>query len=243
LICFDFPYGYPQAFAQQLPNQAAPLPNWQKVWNYLQNCVHDDLGTSPGRASTNRNNRFIVANNLNHLLSTPQSRGPFWCSDDPAQHNWIPQNQPAQPFVALGGTIRPFRLADRAAQSDFPFRLFGNGSVGSQMIVGIPCLQRLRMEPSLVAVSAVWPFETGWATQGNWLAAHIRIVHAEIYPSVLAALPDTVRDRGQVRAMWEWAKALDSQGILQQRFACPTNVTPGSQDDLTIRTDEGWILQ
>ena len=29
-------------------------------------------------------------------------------------------------------------------------------------------------------------------------------LHAEIYPSVRDPLPDEIKDRGQVRAMWQW---------------------------------------
>ena len=45
-----------------------------------------------------------------------------------------------------------------------PFRLFGTASVGSQSLTGIARLHQLRNDPKLVAASAVWPFDTGWAT-------------------------------------------------------------------------------
>jgi hypothetical protein len=59
------------------------------------------------------------------------------------------------------------------------FRLFGNGCVGSQSLTGIARLHQLRNNPKLAAVSAVWPFETGWATKANWLPKHVSILHAE----------------------------------------------------------------
>jgi hypothetical protein len=62
--------------------------------------------------------------------------------------------------------------------------------------------------PKLAGASAVWPFETGWAAKAKWLPAHVLILHAEIYPSVRDSLPDEIKDRGQVRAMWQWARPI-----------------------------------
>ncbi len=39
------------------------------------------------------------------------------------------------------------------------WQLFGNGSVGSQALTGIPVLARLRDDPALAPHSRVWPFE------------------------------------------------------------------------------------
>jgi hypothetical protein len=50
---------------------------------------------------------------------------------------------------------------------------------------------------------------------GFWNSGNL---HAEIYPSVRAPLKDTIKDRGQVRAMWHWGarprrKELAHEGI------------------------------
>jgi hypothetical protein len=37
--------------------------------------------------------------------------------------------------------------------------------VGSQSLTGIASLHKLRNDPQLAGASAVWPFETGWATK------------------------------------------------------------------------------
>jgi hypothetical protein len=66
---------------------------------------------------------------------------------------------------------------------------------GSQSLTGIARLHRLRNNPKLAGVSAVWPFETGWAAKAKWLPAHVLILHAEIYPSVGDPLPDEIKDR------------------------------------------------
>jgi hypothetical protein len=148
-----------------------------------------------------------------------------------------------QPFACAGGAIDARRITDRRARSDTPFRLFGTGSVGSQVLTGIPRLESIRFDPQFSPCSAVWPFETGWAPMsGSWLDPDLRIVHAEIYPSVRAPLSDPVKDRGQVRATWHWARDLDAKNRLVGQFAIPTGITADSPDDVTIRGEEGWIL-
>jgi hypothetical protein len=91
-------------------------------------------------------------------------------------------------------------------------------------LTGIARLHRLRNDPKLAGVSAVWPFETGWAARAKWLPAHILVLHAEIYPSVIDPLPDGIKDRGQVRAMWHWARDLDCDNLLWREFCRPIEV-------------------
>ena len=67
-------------------------------------------------------------------------------------------------------------------------------------------------------------------------------MHAEIYPSVRIPLAGTIKDRGQVRAMWHWAHDLDAKNLLINEFAIPPGITSGSQEDIVIRGEEGWIL-
>lgn len=158
-------------------------------------------------------------------------------------HPHIPQNQPAQPFfTAKGSELHALRETDRRARSNTPFRLFGTGSVGSQVLTGIPRLHALRTDPSLEKISAVWPFETGWATKESWLNSGVRVLHAEIYPSVREPLTDTIKDRGQVRSMWMWVRDLDRIGRLWEQFSLPDGIRAGSSDDIRIRAEEGWIL-
>jgi precorrin-8X/cobalt-precorrin-8 methylmutase len=244
LLCADFGYGYPAGFATLLAKSVAGevLP-WRIVWQYLSRHVQDDLGTKPGRQPTNCSNRFGVASAINAAVSSPAFLGPFWCLFKPGVYACVPQQKPAQPFVCASGKIYPLRITDKRAQSDTPFRLFGTGSVGSQVLTGIPRLERIRFDPEFAGCSAVWPFETGWAlTTGSWPDPGLRVLHAEIYPSVRAPLTDTIKDRGQVRAMWQWARELDATNLLIREFAIPPAITSGSEDDIVIRTEEGWIL-
>jgi hypothetical protein len=74
---------------------------------------------------------------------------------------------------------------------------------------------------------------------GFWNSGNL---HAEIYPSVRAPLKDTIKDRGQVRAMWHWARDLDGRNLLMKEFALPPGIGSGSAEDHLIRSEEGWIL-
>jgi precorrin-8X/cobalt-precorrin-8 methylmutase len=206
--------------------------------------VEDDVGTRPNGKPTNKCNRFEVAGRLNALIGSPGGYGPFWSAHPPGSIATIPQRQPPNPFVSNQQRPIPrFRQIDELIESDFPFRLYGNGSVGSQTIMGLPRLTTLRFHPQLNPYSAVWPFETGWAEQGQqWLNPTQRIIYAEIYPSVRPPIADTITDRGQVTAMWQWANELDRLDQLQARFQRPNGVIPGSPDDVKIRTEEGWVL-
>ncbi len=247
LLCFDFAYGYPVDFAAAL--QAATgksdreLP-WTIVWQYLSEHLKDDEGTSPGAKPSNRSNRFEVADRINALLSPDLKKvGPFWCASEHPACQYIQQTRPPEPFqTAQGYAVRGLRLTDKRARSGSPFRLFGTASVGSQSLTGIARLHQLRNHPKFAGVSAVWPFETGWATKAKWLPKHVLILHAEIYPSVREPLPDDIKDRGQVRAMWQWARDLDRENLLWREFCHPIDIENGSKEDLAIQLTEGWIL-
>jgi hypothetical protein len=247
LSSFDFACGYPVDFAVAL--QAATgksdrdLP-WLLVWQYLSKHIKDDEGTAPGAKPNNRSNRFEVANQINALLSADgKAAGPFWCTSPEAAYLYIPQRRPREPFqTAQGYVVKSLRLTDKRVRSGSPFRLFGTASVGSQSLTGIARLHQLRNDAKFSAVSAVWPFETGWATKAKWLPKHVSILHAEIYPSVRNPMPDEIKDRGQVRAMWQWARDLDCDNLLWREFCRPIEIETGSKEDIAIQLTEGWIL-
>jgi len=69
-----------------------------------------------------------------------------------------------------------------------------------------------------------------------------RSLHAEIYPSVRDPLPDEIKDRGQVRAMWQWARDLDRDNLLWREFCRPIEIETGSKENLAIQLTEGRIL-
>jgi hypothetical protein len=188
LVGFDFAYNYPRDFSAALQaaigNNDTSMP-WRTVWDFLRQEIKDDQETSIGRRPNNQSNRFEVANKINALLSEGADlSGPFWGAPE-AAHPYLPQTRPKQPFQsAQGFLIQSLRFTDKRARSGTAFRLYGTASVGSQTLTGIPRLHELRFDSELGQHSVVWPFETGWAATANWLSERIKIVHAEIYPSV-----------------------------------------------------------
>jgi len=107
---------------------------------------------------------------------------------------------------------------------------------------GIARLHPLRINPRFASVSEVWPFETGWATKAKWLPKNVLVLHAEIYPSIRDPLTDEIKDRGQVRAMWHWARDLDRDNLALARICRPIEIENGSKENLAIQLTEGWIL-
>lgn len=239
LIGFDFPYGYPNGFAQALGLANGPSA-WSNIWNYITIQIND----SPNNA----NNRFDVASNLNAEI-TGAGVGPFWG----CPRNMVIQNlsmyQPPFPFQTINGTSLPkFRIPEvRLKGTQETWKLYGNGSVGSQALVGIPYVHKLRNHPQLQHCSKVWPFETQF-TNAPSPATGPFILHAEIWPGVVRAqatllLADNqqlIKDQAQVRAMCNWASGLDMQGNLGQYFAGPQALTPAQVQLCTEQ--EGWVL-
>jgi hypothetical protein len=54
--------------------------------------------------------------------------------------------------------------------------------------------------------------------------------------------PDEIKDRGQVRAMWQWVRDLDEQNLLWCEFCRPVEIETGSKEDLATQLTEGWIV-
>jgi hypothetical protein len=105
---------------------------------------------------------------------------------------------------------------------------------------GIASLHKLRNDLQLAGASVVWPFETGWVNKAKWLPKHVFVLHAEIYPSIRDPMPDQIKDRGQVRSMWHWARDLDRDDLLWREFYRRVEVEIGSKEDLAAQlTDLG----
>ncbi len=227
LVGFDFAYGYPTGFSRALKmNGAAP---WRNVWNRLTNDIRDD--------ESNRSNRFEVAGAINAAMS--EGYWPFWGCP---QGRVIPHLRATRSPAPLGQVLREFRLTDtrqRGPQS--VWKLCYAGSVGSQVLMGIPYLARLRDHPDLAPVSRVWPFETGFELAARDSREWI-ILHAEIYPSLRAldVREGECKDAAQVRGLAEYFHREDEQGRLQTLFQPPDGV---SGEELPVITaEEGWIL-
>ncbi len=220
LAGFDFPFGYPAGFAARAAGAAEGLA----VWRMLAGLVAD--------GPDNRNNRFAVAARLNALFP---GIGPFWGRPERADHPGLPTRGTAR----RGHGLPERRAVEARVRRAQPcWKLYTTGSVGSQALLGIAALERLRREPRLGGAVAVWPFETGFAP-GN-----APIVFAEIYPSLLAgavaAAPEPIRDAAQVRIVAAALARLDAGGRLAPLFAGPDDLA--GPERAPAAREEAWIL-
>ncbi len=232
LLGFDFAYGYPAGYAEALglPGPAAP---WRRTWDELARLIADQDNVS---------NRFEVAAVLNARCGG-EVPGPLWGCPLPHERPSLEATSPAYPYpVHEERTLSRLRLTDARQKGVQPvWKLFGNGSVGSQMLVGIPVAAILRDDDRLAPFSRVWPFETGF-TPAPTPAAGPFVLHAEIWPGITSALdPDlAVRDQAQVRAIAGLFARLDGEGRLGELFKRPAGLSGG--DEAKVVAEEGWIL-
>lgn len=218
LIGFDFPFGYPKGVAMHVTGKASAL----SLWRWLAGRLQD--------GPDNANNRFEIASEINDLYP---GIGPFW--GRPA--NWDFPAIPTRARERMGVRHPPERrLVEQRQKSAQPvWKLYTTGSVGSQVLTGIPSVLSLRNDPELAAHSTIWPFETGLAAPTS------QITFAEIYPSLIPPDPsEEIKDAGQVRAVAAWLGGLDRDGALAPLFAGPTDAS--ADDRQVIATEEAWIL-
>ncbi len=227
LVGFDFSFGYPSGFAERLRPNA---PNWLSVWKEIAGRIRD--------GDDNANNRFEVAAALNEKISGDAF--PFWGCPDSAER---PNLRKTKPQGFDGGGLAELRMTEKAIPGPQPaWKLHYQGSVGSQMLTGIPCVFSLRHHPWLADATRIWPFETGLDTLKKRNTIGRRLVFAEVYPSMIGPRIQSgdIKDAVQVRALAEHFAHLDSKDALAPLFAGPGALN--SKDRHVIETEEGWIL-
>ncbi len=203
LIGFDFPMGYPAGFALRLTGMSKA----QAVWAWLADRIVD--------GPDNANNRFDVAAAINRSFG---KGGPFWgCPAGKASGTLHPRKQVDYPGLGLPERRAVEQIVPRAQPV---WKLFTTGSVGSQMLMGLPLIHRMAQQRGV----SVWPFD-----------AVGPVTLAEVYPSLLAgavqASNDAIKDRAQVRILAKALAALARTGQLAGLFDAPD-----------IAREEGWIL-
>lgn len=164
LVGFDFPFGYPKGVAERLAGSASG----RELWAWLTHRIED--------AKDNANNRYEVAAKINRKYP---GAGPFWGL--PPQWNSLTD----VPIRARERTRRERhpperRIADRRAKgAKTVWQLAYAGSVGSQVLLGLPAIERLIADRRIEGRGEAWPFQTGLH------APRTPLVFAEIYPSLL----------------------------------------------------------
>lgn len=230
LVGVDFGLAYPVGFAEAAGLDPA-LPPWEAVWAHLGAVVVDD--------ERNANNRWQVAADLNARLGAHQ----FWGAPPSRAGEHLPRRKPLDPPLPA---LRPCETVLRSAGGQPPksmWQLLGAGSVGSQSLLGIAMLQRLRTDPTLRDRVRVWPFETGFTTDPTG-GADDAIVFAEVWPSMLHLDPadHPVKDAQQVIGLTRLFRTLDAAGEFGQCFTphLPGGL-PGEVANEAVH-HSGWVL-
>ncbi len=202
MVGFDFPFGYPRGFARAVAGTDDPLA----LWDWLADRIED---------APKANNRFDVAGAINLTLG---GNGPFWGNGLKREIDGLPRTK--------AGYENPFaqrRQAEERARGAFSvWQLSGAGSVGSQALMGLPVLARLRQQ--FGGDLAVWPFQP--------LDAGIALV--EVWPSLIApeiaarVQPDEIKDAAQVRVLAQALSALSADQLARM-------LADGDRE-------EGWIF-
>ncbi len=167
-IAFDFPFGYPVGFAHALTGQDDPLA----LWDWLAHHISD---------TPRSNNRFDVAGAINARFS---GVGPFW-------GNGLKRDIAHLPRKGLARCDMPFaerRHVETRAKGSFScWQLAGAGSVGSQILMGLPVLARLRQR--FAGQVSIWPFE----------ALDAPIAFVEAWPGLINPMVRKVQAEGEIR--------------------------------------------
>lgn len=194
---FDFPFGYPSGFCRSLTGQDDPLI----LWDWFNDRIED----APGA-----NNRFDIAGEINRAIG--DGIGPFW-------GNGLKRDIPGLPRTKAGyhTSLPDRRQVELRAKGAFTcWQMAGAGAVGSQVMMGLPVLARLRRKFPV----AVWPFEP--------LDAPIAFV--EVWPSL------TVKDapEGMIKDAWQVTEVARQVGAL-----APAKLGEIMNVDAP---EEGWIF-
>ncbi len=224
LVGFDFPFGYPAGVAEHLTGKASALA----LWDWLAVQIKD--------APDNDNNLYDVAAAINAAYP---GVGPFWGRPGTWDYPTIPVRASARTEQKAHPPER--RICDiRASGAKTVWQLAYAGSVGSQMLLGLPALKRLVEDPRIAGRTAIWPFQIGLQTPDA------PAVIAEVYPSLLRDQirtrrhGDEILDSAQVRVNAEAFARLDALGGLAPLFAGAPCLT--AEERRIIETEEAWIL-
>ena len=224
LVGCDFPFGYPAGFAARLGLSGLA---WRAVWDEIARLVED--------GPDNANNRFAVAAALNRRVSNGSF--PFWGCPVRLADPWL---GPRHHRGHGEGGLAERRLIDEYMVGAQPcWKLLGAGSVGGQVLTGLPVVRALRDDPRWHEVAQIWPFETGLRSP---VAA--RLVFAEVWPSWWdwkpSRQPDEIADRAQVRHVAGFFAARATAGELEAYFAGAPELTAAQRR--LVEDEEAWTL-
>lgn len=200
---FDFAFGYPHNTAERITGTANPLD----LWDWFAERIED---------SPKQNNRFDVAGSVNARF---EGVGPYWGNGLKRDIAHLPRK--GRDRTATGFPEK--RAVETIARGAFSvWQLSGAGAVGSQVLMGLPVLSRLRNQ--FAGQVAVWPFEP--------LDRPIALV--EVWPSLFAQNIKSrlhehrIKDAVQMHVLTEIIAAMPPDA-LARTLSVPV-------------THEGWIF-
>lgn len=199
LVGFDFPFGYPEGFAKAVTGHTDPFALWGEIAGRIED--------APAA-----NNRFDVAADLNRLFP---GVGPFWGNGFKRDIADLPRKG----LDRRDHGMPEKRAAEKVVRGAFTlWQLAGAGAVGSQVLMGLPVLHRLRGQ--FADQLRVWPFE----------ALDRAIAFVEIWPSlVVGSAPE-----GWIKDAWQVAEvARMVSGLEDAELSRLLDVEA---------SHEGWIL-
>jgi len=223
---YDFALGFPRGLAAGL-KLAGDKP-WRAVWDQLAKMVKDK--------ADNTNNRFGVGSEINRRLSGGPF--PFWGCPP---RDTLTTLQPKRTRDHGPGDIPEFRFVETAQKSANPlWKLYYNGAVGGQALLGIPFARRLKLAHG--ETLQVWPFETGFKTLAEADLNEVDVVTAEVATTLAAPapLPGEAKEAAQMRALVEHLAKLDDSGKLGALFAPKLGLSDA--DTAVVLSEEGWAL-
>ncbi len=222
---FDFSFGYPSGFANLLGNSDAN--KWEYIWKIISEEVKDN--------KKNENNRFNAANRINRKIENIKG-GPFW--GHPHQHSYS-HLEPLSPYKGKTPALLPLK-EKRLCEEELPgtqstWKLFGNGSVGGQALLGISLLNEFRTNHVFSSKISVWPFNSGFNLPEK------EIVFAEIWPGSLKLNKDSnkIKDEVQVTSFAEALHEIDGTPDFMKYFQVPILT---SEQQKTCIEEEGWVF-
>lgn len=203
MVGFDFPFGYPAGFCRALTGGDDPLV----LWDWLEKQIED---------APKSNNRFDVAGEINRTIGN--GRGPFWGNGLSRDIDGLPRNK-----TDYANNLVERRVCEQQAKGSFAcWQLSGAGAVGSQVLMGLPVLARLRRR--FASAVSVWPFEP----------LDMPVALVEIWPGLInpvvkhAEANGELRDAAQVRLLAGALSRLDTAALGEMLVA--------------DAPEEGWIM-
>ncbi len=229
LIGWDFSFGYPAPFASALTGRRGAA--WSDVWRWFHDEVTDE--------ANNANDRFIGARRLNQSLAAAGHGRPFWGFPGNMSISGVPRTRPQN-----YGSFDEFRLTEHRVRSHGhrPFsswQLAYPGSVGSQMMLGMHWLMKVKGDDMWNRPIQIWPFETGIGP-GSGVVPKGTVLCAEVWPSMfhIDRSRHEVTDAAQVLSVANHLAQVDLSGELEKWF----DPALTDRERRVVLREEGWTL-